>query len=376
MRIIITLLISMLGNLLILDNYSEASTNIKNLVNSKKYGAHLNNGISYSVQGNDKKAIEEYTKAITDRNSDITYKAENYYFRSSSYYELKEYKKALADINKLISIGANNSYTFALRAELHSHRGKYQKALLDYDIAISLLKDETPLQATSLPPYYIGMYVEKVIQLDNEFNENNKGLLKSHTADIYRERGYINIQLNNFVQAITELNKALLLSPYDSTSYLNRGIAYFTLNQLDNALLDLNNAIDIDSTEDMFFRYRGNINEKLNNHIKAIEDYKYAYNLENSLSNIQNLVRIYSTGPVEFQKPIKAVALAQKWLVSSNNPRFMLTAATAFASKYDYSGAIKIAQDALEIAKVYKNVTLIADIERDLDLYRNKISKH
>jgi len=114
-----------------------------------------------------------------------------------------------------------------------------------------------------------------VIQED-ERKEELKGL-----DAIYFYRGYIYLSIENQPkEAIEDFTEAIILRPNDfKEAYNNRGTAYIDLNDYSNALQDLDRAISIDPNYSSAYNNRGNVYRELGKFDEALKDYDTAVNL-------------------------------------------------------------------------------------------------
>jgi tetratricopeptide (TPR) repeat protein len=84
-------------------------------------------------------AIADFTKATEISNE----YAEAFYWRASSYLNLKNYNKAIADFSKAIALVDDYSEAYNDRGVAYELKGDYEKAILDYEEASKINKDFT-----------------------------------------------------------------------------------------------------------------------------------------------------------------------------------------------------------------------------------------
>lgn len=83
-------------------------------------------------------------------------------------------------------------------------------------------------------------------QIDNALSDLNKAIvLRPGKADIYVHRGLIHNEKGDYIKAIEDFDKAISLSP-SALVYNNRGISNKALGRFDRALEDLHAALDMD----------------------------------------------------------------------------------------------------------------------------------
>lgn len=92
--------------------------------------------------------------------------------------------------------------------------------------------------------------------------------------------GYISGQMGNFVDAVSQISKAIELNPKDSAYYLNRGNAYLKLNQFEKAIFDFDQSIGLNSKVPEAYLARGTAHHESKNLFQAVADYSFAIDLK------------------------------------------------------------------------------------------------
>jgi len=162
-------------------------------------------------------AIEKYLKKI---NSNKNISADDYFYLGYSYYNIGNNDLAFDYWNSVLAIDPENVFYLNFIANSYSSQGSYKKALEIYD---------------------------KIISICNE------------CAETYNGRGYINLQLQNFDDAINDYSVFFNLTDqdFDKNSRLYRGLAYF--NKASNFSYDKSDL-------------------SIENYINAIKDFDYSIN--------------------------------------------------------------------------------------------------
>jgi len=127
-----------------------------------------------------------------------------------SYLKKGEYNQALKDQNSVIQLAPNLGESYLNRGMIYRHLKKYNKALVDYNKAVTL-----------------DSKLEKIIHIN---------------------LGQVYIDMNNYYKALYELNQAIKLDNKSAVAYLNRGTAYKGLNIIQKAILDFTKALKLDAT--------------------------------------------------------------------------------------------------------------------------------
>lgn len=132
----------------------------------------------------------------------------------------------------------------------------YAPALVDFGLLATELRNdsETALKcfnkAIQIAPLYANGYYERSRLLRQFFNnpklaldDINKAIsLNNALPGSYSIRGTIKIQNEDYLEAISDLNKALEKSPHDTHALFNRGVAYYNLGMKKNSCKDWNEA--------------------------------------------------------------------------------------------------------------------------------------
>jgi tetratricopeptide (TPR) repeat protein len=98
-----------------------------------------------------------------------------------------------------------------------------------------------------------------------------------HKARPYINRGLAYYKQGNFIQAVFDHSKALVLKPESvKGEYYNRGLAYYGQDNFTNAISDYTQAIKLDPKYEDAYYNRGNAYFKQGNFVQAIADYNKA----------------------------------------------------------------------------------------------------
>ena len=156
-----------------------------------------------------------------------------YASRGEYFLEQKKYDKALADFDKALSIRSNLESVLTNRGNIYRQQKKYDKALADYDKAIAIKA--------------------------SEFAHNNRG------------NAFFSIGKN--AEALADYNKAIALAPNYDKGYGNRGAVYFRMGKHDEALADFNKALALNPDYDDAYMNRGVIRSIKGDFANAQTDY-------------------------------------------------------------------------------------------------------
>ncbi len=203
---------------------------------------YLESGDAKFGRGDDKGAIEDYTKAIE---SDPKY-AEAYCNRGAAEYKLGDYKAALEDCNKAVEFAPDLSTAYYNRGNAEDGMGDYKKSIKDYSKAIEI------------KPKYTEAY-------------SNRGIAKLSSGDN--------------TGAIEDYSKVLEFDPKYEAAYYNRGIAKTKSGDYKGAIEDYSKAIELNPKYAEAFSNRGNAKTKSGDYNGAIEDYNKALEINPKQAN-------------------------------------------------------------------------------------------
>ena len=190
-----------------------------------------------------------------------------YLVRADGYYWSGEYEKALVDYE--IAINSNPMYEIAYinRASVYAKQNKFHETIADLDIAISLSHDHhEAFYNRGLAKFNIQNYngaisdFDLAIDLENNYTQaylyraNAKGFLSQFDEAIIdfnhvlklepnNEQAYFGIGVANYKkrdykESITAFSKAIKIKPDFSDAILQRGVAFLMLNDLNASCTD------------------------------------------------------------------------------------------------------------------------------------------
>jgi tetratricopeptide (TPR) repeat protein len=154
------------------------------------------------------------------------------------------------------------------------------------DIVIS---EETLLR----PQDYIDSAKQKIMtgDIDSALNELNVAVDSNASSDVYALRGELYMQMGEYQKALDDLNAAIEVDGMNAIAFYDRYLLNVRLENYDSALTDINNAlaaqsmkpVDVLNMRDLYAK-RGQLNLWLKNWQGAIADYT------NSLARVEGAV--------------------------------------------------------------------------------------
>ena len=124
--------------------------------------------------------------------------------------------------------------------EAAHHRGEYEEAIGNYDMAINLAPDDAIL-------YYLrGLAKHKLQRYEGALIDYTKAIEQTPDyADVYSDRGQLNYELERYSNALDDYDIAIDLASYDDEAYIGRGLVNYKLEEYENALADFDMALNM-----------------------------------------------------------------------------------------------------------------------------------
>jgi tetratricopeptide (TPR) repeat protein len=179
-------------------------------------------------------------------------------------------------------------------------------------------------------------------------------------------------------EAMVHYDQAIKLEPNYADAYYNRGNVLFAKGRIDEAISDWEKTLTIQPNDADAHTCLGNALLRQGLIKEAIAHYETASGLApNDPHSRNNIAWVLATSSDEsIRDGGKAVALAQQAVALSGGrePQFLRTLAAAYAESGRFSEAVVEAQQATVIANMQGKQRLANNLEKDLVLYRAKLS--
>ena len=197
---------------------------------------HNTRGITYSENGDQDRAIAEFSRAIALK-PDF---AEAYNNRGVAYYKKGEYDLAIQDLNMAIQLSPDDANAYSNRGVAYGEKGEYERAIEDCNMAIQL------------KPRFVEAYYNRGItysdrdDFDRALQDYTRAIkLKPEFVDAYCNRGVAYGEKGEYERAIEDFNTTIQLKPNDADAYCNRGVAYGEKGEYERAIEDFNTTIQL-----------------------------------------------------------------------------------------------------------------------------------
>jgi tetratricopeptide (TPR) repeat protein/S1-C subfamily serine protease len=276
-----------------IQKYAEAvSAFDKAIAKGQKYQLLGNYGKSLALWGIDNsQALTAISTAIDS--TPLNDRKKYYYlwrYRSMIFTELEKYDEAMIDINIAISLDPNDQLLHNSKAGIFFKKGQYKEAAKIYDELIR-----------SQPEAYL--YNNRGLVKD-KLEENKREAILDYDLAIsinpnfepaYNNRGNAKSKSGNNRGAILDYDRIILINPNNDSAYNNRGLAKSKLGDKTGAILDYDRAISINSSNDSAYNNRGFLKSELGDGKGAILDFNQAIsiNSENYLAyNNRGLAKV------------------------------------------------------------------------------------
>lgn len=262
--------------------YSEAERDFNTIIQANPQNLYAYNGMGkmYMQQKNYEKALEYFKILLDIDNTDYSkYTYDNIY---DCYKKLKEDKLAEKYITEAIEKYPNDESFYLTRGLFYSNHNENEKALEDYEKAISI-NPKYSYAYNNMGIVYCDMkQYEKAIMFYEKalkFKPNNDKA-NENIADIYL------YYLKDYKKAVFYYTKQIKLTPDNAGVYRYRAQAYFELGEIENEKQDYTTALkyyleDLPYNEDYPCIYKniGLCYEHIGELDKAIKYYKKAVKL-------------------------------------------------------------------------------------------------
>lgn len=302
-------------------------------------------GVAYHVVGEDKKAIEQYEKALLANDKEFIYHSN----LALSHQQLQHWDAAISSYIKALALNPDDDLCFANLGDVYSSRGEWQEAIDNYNKAIDLNSgDDKVHNGLGIAFQEIGQYVKaeksfkKAIKLapeDHIYYVNLGGIQVAqekwrNATTSYRKalkmvsdvdddpmlpelHNYIGVCLYHqgmYKKSIDSYKKATLYNPKEFIYLANLGDSYSAVGDLTLALENYLQASKITPKDDVVSASIAGVYSDQFKYSKAIEQYKYAAKLTKDnkatywlqISNIYRIINKFDDAISATKKAINA----------------------------------------------------------------------
>jgi Flp pilus assembly protein TadD len=246
--------------------------------------------------------------------------------------------------------------------------GKVDEALGHFEKAVLLQPDDANAQKN------LGSALLEKGRVDDAIAYFQEALrLKPDDSGAHNNLGFSFFKKGRTGDAIAEYQKALKIQPDDPGVHHNLGLAYFKEGLADEAMLEYQKALEAKPDDAEVHNDIASVLSKNGSEAEAIQHWQKALEIKPQYMPAQNnLAWALATNPdASLRNGAKAVQLAQQANQSSNGKNLLVlrTLAAAYAETGQFTTALTIAGQALQLAATEQNLTMINSLQAQMKLY-------
>ncbi|ODS32059.1 MAG: hypothetical protein SCARUB_02812 [Candidatus Scalindua rubra] len=328
-------------------------------------------GLKYYNEEQYEKALYYFTAAIPERPTKYVDSAIIFLFRGEVFFSRGKYDKAISDWDWSFGLGLNPSLAIAYndRGLAYFSKGEYDEAISDYDKAIK----EDPTLALAYNNRGLA-YINKD-EYDKAISNYDKAIeISPEYAAAYLNRANNHYNMEDYDKAISNYDKAIEIDPKDSIAYYNRGFTYSDKGEYDKAISDYDKAIELDSKNAVTYFFRGLAYHLKEEYEKAISDCDKAPEIDPKDARVYgNLGWIFYLmerldESIETSRQGLSIDSTQKW-IQFNLALALLCQGNVQAAKAEYQRGIEMA-DSVTLESAIND--LKGALEKDPNLHGAK----
>ncbi|MBZ0285337.1 MAG: tetratricopeptide repeat protein [Anaerolineae bacterium] len=236
----------------------------------------------------------DYEQAIIDYSLFILLNptfSQAYYLRGFAYLQLGDETTALNDLEQALQYPAPSA---DLTANIYRIQTLIYWERDDLEIALETVSEGIEAAPESATLYFIrGELLSDMEQYEDALTDLDEAirLQPADFPDFYRSRGAVNVLLGNLDDALNDYSTLLEISPDDVAAHNDRALIHVQQENYEAALIDLDAAIQMEDSIAGLYLQRGFVNTQLSNQTDAASDYLQYIRLQNTNVNSDNVLR-------------------------------------------------------------------------------------
>lgn len=191
---------------------------------------------------------------------------------------------------------------------------------------------------------------------------------------MFGNRAYIWLRIGQYGRAITDFNRAIELGGADARLLRLRGAAFLSKGQYEEALVDLDKAIEMDPDHPSPYRNKARALEGLGRTDQAITHWRDALQRRadwpEAMWNLAWLLATSKDGQLRSGPEAMALARRACKLTEYKQAAAIDALAAAYAETGQFDKAVKMAEDAMNLAEASGQRKLAEAVADRLKLYR------
>lgn len=208
-----------------------------------------------------------------------TPKAVEFLQKAKKAYERKALEETKNYLDSALLADKTYAQAYARRGLLRYELADMDKALIDYNQAMRLVKQQKNKDEQFLAQLYYqrGAAYHQKLMNKQAFHDFSKALkLNPKYTQAYVARGVLKEDKNNFKGALKDYSKAIEVDMNFAMAYYNRGLVYYNLGKVSKALADWQKALDINEKYVDVYLARAFAYQQREDDVLALQDYNQA----------------------------------------------------------------------------------------------------
>ncbi|RZT97472.1 tetratricopeptide repeat protein [Ancylomarina subtilis] len=247
-------------------------------------------------------------------------------------YKANQFEQANAILDFILESDSTYYKAYIGKANISIAKKQYRTAVLNANWALDLNPNDTDALCTKAKAISRTRNVSEAIEI-------YQSILKKDPKSVAAINGLarIDYQQKRYKEAAKKLNKAIKYQSDHSETLFNLASAYFKLKDYSRAAKYCNKVLKINPTfrDESVYTIRGACNNKLNNPVGAILDYREALKLNPMNPSLYNNIALIFTRQGKYEKAIKYLDASIKIYAKSSVTYYNRGLAYNFLGKHN-----------------------------------------
>lgn len=255
-------------------NYEEAASDFVKAIdiNPNRAEYYIDYGMTLIMLNKNKEAIQNFNKAILDKENAIVHKNNKLAFRGKgiAYYKSFQYKEAIEQFDRALSIDVLSNLDMDIlyyKGSAEEKAGFYEDAIETYTLLIKL--DSSNSKAYN----YRGFAYGKLNQMDKGLSDYDKAIsIDKRNYDHYLGKYFLLHDAGRMEEAYKVLEEATSIKIQTEEDKFNLAKVHFYMEEYNLAINEFSKAFE-NGYEESYY-YLGNIYDKKEDYEEAVINYK------------------------------------------------------------------------------------------------------